>query len=73
MFVIKNMLDPIGKEKYVVNDIKEIGDIITGLIGDEAEASEAMKTASDMGFGGLYECFNYRLECVRKIKDSISF
>ena len=69
MFIVKNMVDPIGTEYYVLNDIEEVGDVVIGITGDEKDGKKAMLVASEMRFGGLYTDKRWRLECVRDLHD----
>ena len=59
-----------ARRMYTVNDVKDIGDIILGITGDEEVAKRAVKDAGDMYFGDVIIGNPYYvLECIKEIEN----
>ena len=66
MFILTDYTTNV-RRMYTVNDVKDIGDIILGITGDEEVAKRAMKKASDMYFGETFIGGPYFfLECIKE-------
>lgn len=67
MFIISEA-NPLGylAMQTKTDNIRDIYDIVLNITNDEEEALWALKTASDMRFGGQYERNRYKLECTRE-------
>ena len=72
MFII-SAANPLGygAAQTMMNNVRDIYDIVFDITGNKKEALWAMETASDMGIGGQYERGRYFMECVENEKDSI--
>lgn len=57
------------RRKYTLNDIKDIGDVVLGMTGDENIAKRAMNDAGILTFGdAIIANPYYIIECVQEEK-----
>ena len=61
MFVVTDFTKP-EHPQYKATSAKEIKSLVMKITHDKKEANKSVELASEMGFGGKYECEKYRLE-----------